>query len=64
MLKREYLAPYAVVKLREDACMRFVRALWPRQEAMAKIDMVQQQGKLLAQGEEAWRHVQEDGCGK
>jgi len=43
-----------VVKLREDACMRFTpRALWPRQEAMAKIDMVQQQGQLLAEREEA-----------
>lgn len=42
-----------MVKLREDACMRFIRALWPRQEAMAKIDMVQQQGQLLAQREEA-----------
>jgi len=42
-----------MVKLREDACMRFIRALWPRQEAMAKIDMVQQQGQRLAQREEA-----------
>jgi hypothetical protein len=29
------------MELREDACMRFARALWPLQEAMAKIDIVQ-----------------------
>jgi hypothetical protein len=47
-LKKENLLLYAVMKLREDACMRFARALWPRQEATPRIDIAQQQGNLLA----------------